>query len=88
METTQYIVLSGDEQTADVERIVRKITLPNPVSISYRHVGGVSDTFIDPLIGTLERSGVKEIHTIFAESFHVDQLRRIALDHGLSVSEL
>ena len=88
METTQYIVLSGNEKSVeDVDRCVYKLVLPNPVSISYRHVGAVSDKFVEPLIKSLHSRGVKEITTIFAEKHSIDQINRFCLDNSMSVLE-
>lgn len=88
MESTQYIVLSGNERVEDLDRILSKIKLPNPVSISYRNTACVlSNLFVDPLVAALKGSGVKAVATLFAEPHQVDQLRRIAMDHGVDVSE-
>lgn len=88
MESTQYIVLSGNERVEDLESILGKIKLPNPVSISYRHTGRQLDNLlVDPLVAALKGSGVKEVATLFAEPHQVDQLRRAGLDHGVDVSE-
>lgn len=87
METTQYIVLSGQETSDDVPRVLGKIKLPNPVSISYRHATTVSDEFVEPLVKTLCASGVREVSTIFAEKHNVEQISRFGLENSVSVLE-
>jgi hypothetical protein len=88
MESRQYIVLTGDERVEDLDRIFEKIKLPNPVSISYRHTGHkLHDLLVDPFIAVLKVSGVKEVATLFAEPWQVDQLRKVGLEHGIDVSE-
>lgn len=88
MESTQYIILSGHEKADDIERVMGKIKLPNPVTISYRNAScAVSNLFIDPLVAALKGSGVKDVATLFADPFQVDQLRRAGLGHGIAVRE-
>jgi hypothetical protein len=88
MESRQYIVLTGDERVEDLDRILGKIKLPNPVSISYRHTGHkLHDLLVDPFVAALKGSGVKEVATLFAEPWQVDQLRKVGLEHGIDVSE-
>lgn len=85
---TQYIVLSGREGAEDLNRVLDKLTLPNPVSISYRHTGTyIDEALAEPLVAALKRSGVKEVATLFAEGHQVDQLRSLGLNHGITVSE-
>lgn len=88
METTQYIILSGQEKAIeDVDRCVYRLVLPNPVSISFRHVGAVSDKFVEPLIKSLQNKGVREITTLFAEKHNFDQISRFCFDNNISVQE-
>lgn len=88
MESRQYIVLSGNERVEDLDSILGKVTLPNPVSISYRHTGHqLNSLFVDPFLAALKGSGVKEVATLFAEPWQVDQLRRVGLVHGVDISE-
>lgn len=88
MESRQYIVLSGSERVEDLDSILGKITLPNPVSISYRHTGNqLNNLFVDPFIVALKGSGVKEVATLFAEPWQVDQLRRVGVEHGIEIFE-
>lgn len=60
----QYIVLAGSEGTEDVQRIVTKLDLPAPVAISFRHVGGVSDTFLRALLESLAAAGAESVRAI------------------------
>lgn len=88
MESRQYIVLTGDERVEDLDRILGRITLPNPISISYRHTGHkLHDLLIEPFVVALKGSGVKEVATLFAEPHQVDQLRIAGLEHGIDISE-
>lgn len=88
MESQQYIVLTGDERVEDLDRILGRIKLPNPVSISYRHTGfKIDNGLVDPLFLALKGSGVKKVASLFAEPHQADQLRLAGLEHGLEVSE-
>jgi hypothetical protein len=84
----QYIVLSGHERVENLDYIIGRINLPNPVSISYRHTSAsLNNLFVGPLLAALKGSGVKEVATLFAEPNQVDQLRRVGMEYGVSVSE-
>lgn len=88
MESRQYIVLTGDERVEDLDRILGRIALPNPVSISFRHTAHpLHKLFVDPFVAALKGSGVKEVATLFAEPWQVDQLRSAGLEHGIDISE-
>jgi len=88
MESTQYIVLSGSECVDDLGKILGKIKLPNPVAISYRNAAyPLNNLFVEPLVVALKGSGVKEVATLFAEPHQIDQLRKVGLEHGVSVFE-
>ena len=86
--STQYIVLSGNEGVEDLGRVLEKVKLSTPVSISYRHTSNaLNSLFAEPLLAALKGLGVKEVATLFADPHQVDQLRTLGLNHGLDISE-
>jgi hypothetical protein len=75
---TQYIVFSGTEKPADVQRIIDRLNRPFSVTFSYRHIAVQNALFLDLLIVALRIYGIRQFATIYAEDYEVARIQAIA----------
>lgn len=75
---TQYIVFSGTEKPADVQRIIDRLNRPLSVTFSYRHISAQNVMFLDLLIVALRIYGIRQFATIYAEDYEVARIQAIA----------
>lgn len=74
----QFIVLTGNETTADVGQLVAKLELPGTVAISFRQVGDVDLGFLGDLMGNLSAAGAESVRAVEATPHEVKFLKVVA----------